>query len=99
QAIRQKWRNLPRLIAWEAKQFSHGRNIRIAGLSIVMQRPPTAGGTVFATLEDESGFLDLVIHKKTFEKYRDLVLDHCFLIVCGRIQRDGLSVSLIVQSL
>jgi error-prone DNA polymerase len=97
--IRKKFPRLPKLTTLQAKQFPHGRTISLPGLSVVMQRPPTAAGTAFATIEDETGFLDLIFHKKIFEKFRDLILDHCFLIVTGKIQRDGNSISLIVQNI
>lgn len=96
--IREHFSELPQITTQHAKTLPHGKMIEIPGLSVVMQRPPTAAGTVFATLEDETGFLDLFIHKAVFEKVKDLILDHCFLIVRGRIQRDGLSVSLVVQN-
>ena len=71
--------------------------LEAAGLLIVRQRPPTAKGTTFGTLEDENGFLDLIIRQETWEKFYEEFHDHCFLRVKGRIQRDGHSISMLVQ--
>jgi error-prone DNA polymerase len=70
---------------------------RTCGMIIVRQRPHTAKGTVFATLEDEHGHLDLIFHKATYEKYRLLLLENSFLIVQGRVQREGNSCSVLVE--
>lgn len=79
------------------KECTHGKKITIPGLSLVIQRPPTASGTAFATLEDEFGFLDLIMHREVFEKVRAVLLDEPFVLVSGAIQRDGRAVSLIVR--
>lgn len=92
-------RRFPRMTTRQARETPAGRLIRIPGLSIVIQRPPTASGTAFATLEDEHGFLDLILHRDVFQAHRELILEHCFLIVSGIIQRDGKAVSLIVKRL
>ena len=64
-----------------------------------MQRPPTAKGTAFATLEDEFGFLDLILHKEVYERVRDLMMNEPFVVVRGKIQRDGGACSLIVEGI
>jgi error-prone DNA polymerase len=97
--VRLQLRNLPQITTAEARTYPHGRRIKLPGLSIVMQRPPTAKGTVFATLEDETGLLDLIIHKAVFERHHDTILDFCFLLITGDIQRDGLSISLVVKDI
>jgi len=97
--LRAKSRIIPRTTAADAKRFKHGELFSIAGLVIIRQSPPTAKGTVFATLEDESGFTDLIFHKKTYERYEDLFLQHSLLYARGVIQRDRESVSLLVQLL
>ncbi|MBI3557021.1 MAG: error-prone DNA polymerase [Deltaproteobacteria bacterium] len=98
-ALRAQMPHLPRLTTEQAKQSPNGRMVTFAGLTIVRQRPPTAAGTVFATLEDDAGFLDLVLHKDTHEKYRELFATQSFMLVRGLIQRDGYSVSMLVRSL
>ena len=63
------------------------------------QSPPTANETRFATLEDENGFLDLIMHKAVFEKFAETILDHSLLIVKGVIQKDGESISMIAKDI
>jgi error-prone DNA polymerase len=99
QALRKKYPRLSKITTAQAKRASHDSWIQVPGLSVIVQRPPTAAGTVFATIEDETGFLDLIFHRAVFEKYQELIWDQCFLLVSGKIQRDGLSVSLIVKHL
>ncbi len=94
-----KIRKLPFLTTHEAKRKPPRTNVRTAGLILVRQKPPTANGVCFSVIEDEHGFLDLVLFKKEFEKYKELFLHQCFLIVSGTIERDGHSVSLIVKRL
>lgn len=99
QAIRKKFPHLPKMNAATAKASPQGRSVQVPGISVVMQRPPTAKGVVFATLEDETGFLDLIIHQKVFERFKEVILDHSFLLVRGTIQKDGGSVSMIVRDI
>jgi len=67
-----------------------GRRVRYAGLVICRQRPGTAAGITFMTLEDESGFVNLVVLPQVFERHRVLLRTRSFLGVVGRVQqRDG----------
>ena len=54
-------------------KMKHGKRIRYAGLVICRQRPGTASGVTFMTLEDETGFVNLVIWTRVFERYAVLV--------------------------
>ena len=66
-----------------------GRFVRVAGLVLVRQRPETASGVVFMTLEDEGGIANLVIWPSIFEKHRRVARSATGLIVGGRLQRHG----------
>ena len=69
---------------------SHGRRIHYAGLVICRQRPGTASGVVFMTLEDETGFVNVVVWSRVYEEYRVLVKTSSFLGVTGKLQvQDG----------
>ncbi|MEE8591505.1 MAG: error-prone DNA polymerase, partial [Spirochaetia bacterium] len=75
-----------------------GDRVSYAGMVICRQRPMTAGGVVFMTLEDENGFVNLVVWSSVFEKYRKVILSSSLLGVSGSLQcKDGL-VHLIVDS-
>ena len=59
----------------------------VAGLVLIRQRPGTAKGVVFVTLEDETGVANAVVWKDRFEADRNLVMTASFLVVHGRVQR------------
>lgn len=66
-----------------------GRKIKVAGLVLVRQRPATASGVVFMTLEDETGIANLVIWPKTFERQRSVARLTTMMLVSGRVERAG----------
>lgn len=76
-----------------------GRRVRLGGLVLVRQRPGTAKGVIFVTLEDETGIANLVIWADTFERYRREVLGAKLLGVTGRVQREGRVVHVVVEHL
>ena len=67
----------------------HGARISVAGLVLVRQRPGTAQGIIFITLEDESGIANLVIMPNIFEAFRREVLGARLLGAAGRVERAG----------
>lgn len=67
-------------------QLSHGAHVIIAGLVICRQRPSTAKGHCFISLEDEFGIANLFIPQKTFQQYRLTITTEEFLLVEGRLQ-------------
>ena len=72
-----------------------GRVVKAAGIVSNRQRPGTASGIVFMTLEDETGMLNLVIKPRLLERQRSLILGANLLCVTARIQREGDSISLL----
>jgi error-prone DNA polymerase len=66
-----------------------GERIRVAGLVTVRQRPESAGGTVFLLMEDEHGFMNIIVPRQLVERYADPVKFASFLVVEGRFERDG----------
>lgn len=81
----------------EIKHIAAGQTIKAAGLVLVRQRPGTAGGVCFITIEDETGCSNLVVFQNLFEKYRKEILQARLLMVEGKIQREGAVTHLIVQ--
>jgi error-prone DNA polymerase len=65
-----------------------GDFLQMAGLVLVRQRPGTASGVVFVTLEDEFGIANLVVWPKVFEAHRRIVMGSRLLGVAGKVQRD-----------
>lgn len=76
---------------------SNGQLVKVAGLVLVRQRPGTAGGVCFITIEDETGYSNLVVFESLFEKYRKEILHSRLLMVEGRLQREGQVVHVIVS--
>jgi error-prone DNA polymerase len=76
---------------------TNGQLVKVAGLVLVRQRPGTAAGVCFITIEDETGFTNLVVFEKLFETYRKEILHSKLLMVEGRLQREGIVVHVIVS--
>ena len=76
-----------------------GRKTRYAGLVICRQRPGTAGGVVFMTLEDETGFVNLVVWSRVFDAHALIARTASFLGVTGTIQRAAGVVHLVADTL
>jgi len=74
-----------------------GRYVNVAGLVLVRQRPGTASGVIFATLEDESGVVNVIIWPKVFEANRRVVLGARVLGVRGKLQREGIVIHVIAE--
>jgi error-prone DNA polymerase len=83
----------------EAMRSRDGRWLEAAGLVLVRQRPGSAKGVMFITIEDESGIANLVVWPKMFEKFRRVVLGSTMFAVRGRIQREGDVVHLVAHHL
>jgi len=76
--------------ATELARLPHGRRVRVAGAVIVRQRPATAKGFVFLSLEDETGIANVIIEPDVFERYRLMLVEESFLLVEGVLQNvDG----------
>ncbi|NOZ31775.1 MAG: DNA polymerase III subunit alpha [Alphaproteobacteria bacterium] len=74
-----------------------GTWVEIAGLVLVRQRPGTASGVIFASLEDETGVANVIVWPKVFETFRRVVLSARLMGVKGRVQREGLVIHVIAR--
>jgi error-prone DNA polymerase len=81
------------------KRMPDGRQIRYTGLVICRQRPSTAGGVVFMTLEDETGFVNVVIWEKVFKRFMVLAKTASLIGVTGKLQVASGVTHLIAESL
>jgi error-prone DNA polymerase len=79
--------------------MKNGARISYAGLVICRQRPGTAGGVVFMTLEDETGFVNLVVWESVFQRYSVLAKTVSFLGVTGTVQSEDGVVHLVAEKL
>jgi DNA-directed DNA polymerase III PolC len=73
----------------KVRNLKHKQKVRVAGLVSVTQRPPTAKGMCFITLEDELGFMNLVIPPIVYQRDRLVIYTTSFLHVCGVLERSG----------
>jgi len=74
-----------------------GETVRVAGLVAVRQKPPTAKGHVFITLEDEEGLVNLIVRPGVYERYRAALRNASLLWASGRLQREGQALSVLVH--
>jgi error-prone DNA polymerase len=76
-----------------------GDYVKVSGLVLVRQRPGTAGGICFMTIEDETGHSNVVIFEKLFDEYRKEILQSKLIMVEGRLQIEGEVVHVIARKL
>jgi len=81
----------------ELATLKDGDLVKVAGLVTVRQRPGTAKGILFITIEDETGFSNLVVWENLFDKYRKEILQARLLMVEGKLQIEGLVIHVIVN--
>ena len=67
----------------------HGARVCVAGLVLVRQRPGTAKGVIFITLEDETGISNVIVWRAMYERFRRAVIAGRCLRVTGRLQREA----------
>jgi error-prone DNA polymerase len=85
--------------ARELQELPHGSAARVAGLVTCRQRPDTASGVIFVTLEDESGNVNVVVWRSVSERQKPALLGARLLAVQGVIERDGDVVHLVARRL
>lgn len=81
----------------ELNDMQNGTPVMVAGLVLVRQRPGTASGICFITIEDETGSANLVVFRQLFDKYRKEILQSRLLMVAGKLQREGEVIHVVVQ--
>ncbi len=74
------------LSATEANNLRKGDVVLVAGAVICRQRPMTAGGVLFITLEDETGHSNFIVMPDTFEKFRTAILENNYLLIKGKAE-------------
>lgn len=94
--VREKLQLLHILPAKALIDGNDGDMVKVAGLVLVRQRPGTAKGVCFITIEDETGVANLVVFQTLFEQYRKPILQSKLLMVEGKLQRAGEVIHIIV---
>jgi error-prone DNA polymerase len=75
----------------------HGQRVAVAGLVTLRQRPGTAKGMVFMTLEDETGMANLVIRPNVWQQHRSIARSKVALIAEGNVERQGEVIHVMVR--
>jgi error-prone DNA polymerase len=83
----------------QVRERNGGKPVKVAGLMVVHQAPPTAKGHRFLTIEDEFGLLDVIVRPNVYEQYRQIVRGSAMLIVEGMVQRKDRVISLVAQKI
>jgi error-prone DNA polymerase len=86
--LRPRLERMQLLTSTQLRPLAHGTPARACGIVTVRQRPPTAKGTVFVTLEDETGTVNVIVWNHVVEAQRDALLKSRLLAVEGVWQRD-----------
>lgn len=82
-------RYVPYFCSGDLQRMKHKTKVRLAGLISVTQKPPTAKGMCFITLEDEYGLMNIVIHPEVYQKDRVTIYHKSLLEIQGHVERTG----------
>ncbi|MDE0781384.1 MAG: error-prone DNA polymerase, partial [Alphaproteobacteria bacterium] len=85
--------------ACELRSHPNNRRLTTAGLILVRQRPGTAKGIIFLTLEDETGVANIIIWPGTFKRFRKVILSSRLVLITGKLQREGIVTHLIAEKI
>jgi len=95
--VREKLTQLRIIATKDLVNGKDGDYVKVAGLVLVRQRPGTAGGICFMTIEDEFGFSNVVIFQSLFDRFRKEILQSKLIMVEGKLQIEGEVIHVIVQ--
>ncbi|MGE5732034.1 MAG: error-prone DNA polymerase, partial [Gemmatimonas sp.] len=79
----------------QLERMPNGRTVTVGGLVTVRQRPATAGGTIFLLLEDEHGYVNVVVPQPLVAPNEEVVKRAPFVLVQGRVENDGAAISVV----
>lgn len=85
--------------AEELQKMRHGESVRVAGLVVGRQRPATASGVTFVTLEDETGVVNVIIQKQLFADSYQVARNARILLVSGKLERQGEVIHVLAREL
>jgi error-prone DNA polymerase len=95
--LRKRVAALKAVTAAQLAKLPQGRRVAVAGIVINRQRPATASGVLFMTLEDESGHVNVVVWRREQERHRLAVLGGRLLLIKGKVEREGEVVHLLAE--
>ncbi|MBO6827475.1 MAG: error-prone DNA polymerase [Sneathiella sp.] len=86
--LRTELEKKPTITAQQITDIPTGRTVQTAGLVLVRQRPGSAAGVIFLTLEDETGTMNAIVWPKVFETYRRVILASRAILIKGELQKE-----------
>jgi error-prone DNA polymerase len=97
-ALHRPWlENMGVLTSLDLEDCRDREKVKVAGLVVVRQRPPTAKGHVFITLEDEHGLVNVIVRPDVYQRYRDSLRGASLIMVEGMLQKQGGVQSVLAQ--
>jgi len=90
----EKFRVLP---ASQLKSLPHDRRVKVAGLVLLRQRPSSAKGVTFVTLEDETGHANLIVRQEVWDRHHRVARRASAMVAHGRLQRQGEIIHVLVS--
>jgi error-prone DNA polymerase len=82
----------------DERRWRHGQQIAVAGLVLIRQRPGTASGVLFITIEDETGVANLVVRPDVYERHRRAIRHSVAIVAWGRVERQGQVVHVLLRT-
>lgn len=95
--LRERLRSMGIIDARQLRRTRAGVRVRVAGLVLVRQRPATAAGTLFYTLEDETGTANLIVRPQVYERWGRATRGAVALVAEGRVERQGEVIHVLAQ--
>ena len=85
--------------ARDLRERPNNKRLTTAGLILVRQRPGSANGVIFLTLEDESGVANIIVWPDVFKRFRKVILSSRLICVTGKLQREGIVTHVIAEKI
>lgn len=95
--VRDQLKMLSVTVSSDLPKLKNGDMVKVAGLVVVRQRPGTAKGVVFITMEDETGSSNLIVWASAFDKYRKEIVQSRLLMAEGKLQIEGEVINVVVK--
>lgn len=93
--LRERVRASGAISSEDLEQLAGGEPVVVAGLVVARQHPATANGTVFVLLEDEHGFINVIVPPRLYQRNQEVVARSPFLVIEGRFERDGRALNVV----
>lgn len=97
--LRPRLQQLQAVPAWKLATWPNGKRVSVAGLVLMRQRPSTAKGITFVTLEDETGQVNLIVRPEVWEQHRKVARTAAVMLATGPLQREGQVIHVLVNQL